>query len=376
MKTQNVGIRARLIAGAMAGVLTFGFSGLPGLVAVANAQPKKPAAAPAPATKKPTAAAKPAATGGDADLKKARDAYANGEAKFKGGDYAGALTEFQTADAIKPSPQAARYIGLCQDNLGKFPDAVASYDRFLTNVPAKLQKEGEEITKRVEQIKVMPARIHVVSVPPGASIAVDTKPSMAVAPTDVELTPGKHTLHFAADGRLPQDKDVDVQYAARQDLRVELEKKPEAPPAAPVAVATVPVTPEPTTTSPPTSLEPRSKVPAFITGGLAIAAAGVGTTFGILALSSRSDFNKTPTTDKADTGENQALIADMAFGVALTLGITSLVLFLSGDDDGPPSAKAGATGPTQVAAKKPVITFSAAPIVTTKGAGAGAVLRF
>ena len=66
---------------------------------------------------------------------------------------------------------------------------------------------------------------------------------------------------------------------------------------------------------------------------------GIGTAFGVMALNDKSNFNTTPTTATADNGENHALIADMAFGVALTLGVTSAVLFLSKDDSGPAAAK-------------------------------------
>ncbi len=80
-------------------------------------------------------------------------------------------------------------------------------------------------------------------------------------------------------------------------------------------------------------------VPAYVTLGIAGAAAVVGTIFGVQALSSKSDFDKTPNTDKADDTERSALIADMAFGVAITLGVTGVVL-LTSDDDPPPAAAA------------------------------------
>ena len=88
---------------------------------------------------------------------------------------------------------------------------------------------------------------------------------------------------------------------------------------------------------PPPPPEPRSLVPAYVTLGIAGAAAVVGTIFGVQALSAKSDFDKTPNTDKADDTERNALIADMAFGVAITLGVTGVVL-LTSNDDPPPSA--------------------------------------
>jgi hypothetical protein len=81
-------------------------------------------------------------------------------------------------------------------------------------------------------------------------------------------------------------------------------------------------------------------VPAYVTLGIAGAGAVVGTIFGLKALSSKSDFNDKPSTKSADDTERNALIADMAFGVAITLGVTGVVLLTSDDDSGKETAKA------------------------------------
>lgn len=119
-------------------------------------------------------------------------------------------------------------------------------------------------------------------------------------------------------------------------------------------------------------------IPAYVTGGIAVVAAGVGTGFGIAALGTRDDFNKTPTTKKADDGENQALIADMCFGIAITFGVTSAVLFLS--DNGSKAASNAVPGaspaPKKAAANKSSFTITPTPIVNAHGGGAGALIRF
>ena len=68
--------------------------------------------------------------------------------------------------------------------------------------------------------------------------------------------------------------------------------------------------------------------------------------------------------DKADQVEKDALIADMALGAAITLGVTGTVLLLtSGGDE-----KTGQSTPrTQ---------FQVAPILSPGRAGAAATLRF
>jgi hypothetical protein len=98
----------------------------------------------------------------------------------------------------------------------------------------------------------------------------------------------------------------------------------------------------------------------------------VGTAFGIMALHDKSEFNKTPTEALADDGENKALVSDMAFGVAVTLGVTSTVLFLS-HDDSPAPQTASAPRPVRAASG---ISVTATPIVTPHGGGAGALIRF
>jgi hypothetical protein len=312
----------------------------------------------------------------DAQKTEAKKHYGEGEKKFKAGDYAGALPEFQAADAIKSTPQAQRYIGLCQDNLGHYTEAVAAYDSFLANVPDKLKKEGEEIKAREAVIKAMPARLHIDTTPPGASIMADGK-SLGTTPTDVELAPGKHILHLELAGYLPIDRDLDLTFGQKQDIKTDLTAKPVEPVAKqePVAppVDVKPAGPPPEQPKP----ESHSKLPAIITGSLAIVAIGIGTGFGIAALAKQSDFNNNPTADTADTGENFALVADMAFGVAITLGVTSAVLFLTKDDDAPPPPPpANAAPQKQARAKKHPLRIIPTPFVLPNGGGAGAFLRF
>jgi hypothetical protein len=114
-------------------------------------------------------------------------------------------------------------------------------------------------------------------------------------------------------------------------------------------------------------------VPAYVTGAVAIVAAGVGTGFGIKALSQSNDFKDNPTTKKADDGENNALVADMMFGIAITFGVTSAVLFLSSDE--PKSAKAS-TPVKAAAAPKKKVTIVPAPYVSPSGGGVATTVRF
>jgi PEGA domain len=331
---------------------------------------------------KPKGGAPAAAASADKPLDKkqladAKKHYGDGVTKYTAGDFAGALVDFQAADGVKQTPQTARYIGLCLDKLGRFDEALTAYNRFLGDVPAKMAAQGDEIKARVAAIQQLPGKLHVTSDPAASAFSIDGKPAASPTPTDVDIPPGHHTLHFSAAGHDPVDKDVDVTYASRQDVNATLPVS--APPPPPVAIVSAPpppaaVPPPPITPPPPPA--PHSNTAAWITGGAAVVAVGVGTAFGVMALNDKSNFNSNPTTQTADNGENHALIADMAFGVAITLGVTSLVLFLSRDDaPGAPTALA-AHSTNEAKADRPSFTIIPSPIVTAHGAGAGATVQF
>lgn len=360
----------RVIAGGVAGVLALAQA------PIVFAQP----AAPKPAATAPAAISK-------SDLTAAKKHYSDGEKKYKAGDFAGALADFQQANEIKSTPHAERYLGLCEDNLGHYQAALEWYDKFLTHVPDKLASQGDELRKREGEIKAMPGKVHIDSTPQGAAVAIDDKPPTGLTPLDVDLAPGPHTVKLTAPGRVPTSKPVDVAFASTGTVSAELaaEPPPPPPPVAPTPVAAVApadATPPAATPVAPASTEPRSKVPAIVTGALAIAAAGVGTVFGIIALGDRNDFNNTPTSAIADRGDSHALIADMAFGVALTFGVTSAVLFFTKDEapvttsSNAPTTKAGGAGATAKTAAASGITFTPTPIVGPHTGGAGFVLRF
>jgi len=347
-------VGSKVVAGVLAGALVIAQA--PG--AWAQARPAPPAAGP-----------------NRADLAAAKRHYGEGEKKFKAGEFALAENEFKAANDVKSTPQAERFIGMCEDSQGHFRAAVEWYERFLTHVPDKMSAQGDEIRKREGEIKALPGKVHLESNPPGASVKIDDKPQPAPTPVDVELSPGQHVVRLSAPGRLPTEKTIDVAFASTQTVAADLDAEPPPPPPPPVAA--VPPPPPPPATPPPPPPEPRSKLPAYITGGLAVAAAGVGTVFGIMALSDKSDFDKNPTTSKADNGDTHALIADMSFGVALTFGVTSAVLFLT-KDEAPPPATSSASRPVtaKADAKKSGVTITPTPIVGPHSGGAGLVLKF
>jgi hypothetical protein len=292
----------------------------------------------------------------DEKREQAREAYAEGEAKFKAEDYAGAAEGYRRANEILPSPQAQFKVAAALDKAGKTTEAVEAYEKFLATAPA--DKMDEQKTQAKDRVGALAqGSITVLSEPGDAMVKIDGAPAEGKTPLKTKVKPGKHTVEVSLADHETVSKEVDV--TPNGDARVSVKLPSTAPPPAPPpVVAVAPPAPPPEKPAEP----PPSKTPAYVTLGLAGAGAIVGTIFGIAALGSKSDFDKTPTTKTADSAERNALISDMAFGAAVTLGVTGTVLYLN------------ATKKQEAA--KAASSFRIAPIVTPKTQGAAATFSF
>jgi PEGA domain len=323
------------------------------------------------------------------DLAVAKQHFDDGEAKFRARDYGGAEIDFRIANNIKATPQAERYIGRCLDELGRLQSAAEWYDKFLAHAPDKMAVLADKTRRRLLAIRATPGKVHVESNPVGAAVTIDGKREAEPAPLDVELSPGPHTIGLAAPGRTKLERVIDVAFASAQTVSADLEAE-----AAPPEAASEPVAAEATDEAPPPQAQPAeaeagpveapSRIPAYVTGGVAVVAAGVGAIFGVMALNDKATFDSTPSRQNADTRNVHALIADLALGSALALGITSVILFVTSRGPSapadktakPPVVKGGSPRKSDAANGATVLTLTAAPMVGPHSGGAALVVRF
>lgn len=320
-----------------------------------------PALAMAQAKPKATKTAKASKADEEQKRAAARQHYADAEEKLRTGDFQGAFEGYKAANDLLPAPITIFKMAFCQDKLGKTKDALAGYEAFLAaNAPGALEDRVAEAEGRMKELRAkLPGTLRVGSTPEGASVFVDDVAQEGVAPIDLELSPGRHTVRLQLEGHEPASKEVEVKPGGSEALSLTLaELQPSEIVAAPSDVA-------PPAAAETAEVSTSSKVVPYVLVGLAGAGAVVGGVFGVKAMQSKRDFDKgTRTSAKADEADRSALIADMAFGAALTFGITGLVLLLT--DDGP-------SAETQTA-KRSSVQFS--PYVSTEGAGAGAFVQF
>lgn len=314
----------------------------------------------APAAEAQQEAASSAASNDEERRAQARAAFEAAQKAFEEGDYATAYAQFRAAHDLIPSPHAEYWMAASLDHQGREQEAARAYQAFLSHPGASHVGEDKvaEARSRFAELKgKLPARVTVTTDPAGAQVTIDGAVQPGTTPLTVELAPGAHRVEASLSGYLPAASDLQVQGGDELEQRIALEPEPAA---APVEQAPA----EPVSTEP----AERSLLPAYITLGLAGAGLVTGTIFGIKALADKSDFNDNPTASRADAVERNALIADMAFGVAITLGITGIVLLTSSDSDTEQTARAKQ--------KRAEPSFAFAPVVGPQLGGAAARVTF
>ena len=295
----------------------------------------------------------------------ARTAYGAGREAYAAGQYAAAAAHFARADALVPAIQAKYWRAMSLDKLGDVAGAFAAFGVLLTD--AQKDELGAEkleaAAARQRELAAVPADLVVTTTPAGAHVQVSGVDLPTPTPLSLRLAPGRHELLISLPGY--ESQRVQINATPGAELRPSLTLLPQA--AAPLAAA-------PGLTAPPTDVglaaletgsAERSLVPGYVTLGIAGASAIVGTIFGIRALGDKKDYDDAPSTKRADDVERNALIADMAFGVTLTLGITGIVLLVADD-----SAPQALSRPSQTAG------LHLLPYVSPRGAGAAAALSF
>jgi len=358
--------------------------------------PAKAAKGPAKAAKHPAKVAKAKPLTDKQRKDGARKAYKEAEHKFKEGNYQAALEHYKEADDLLPIAATKYKMAVCRDKLGEVVEAAGAYQVFLDASPDP-KKMGDAIAdarSRLESLKKTPGKVRIAIEPPTVArlqIAIDngqpqpaaletinlppppppppggpppTAPATAKGVT-LKMAPGHHKITAMGEGFDPSSTELDLSFGETRDAKLTLNPAPPPPPA---PIAQEPPPPPP----PPPPAAPRSNVPAYVTLGLAGAGLVVGGVFGGLALSSKSTFNKTPTTENADKTDRNALISDMSFAVALTFGVTGAVLLLSNDSPAQEQQKAGAAKPH----KKSAVRGFVSPYFSPQGGGAAALLTF
>lgn len=144
----------------------------------------------------------------------------NAERAYREGRYDDAAQAFLAADRIQPSPAIQLALGKIYEQLNDPSRALAAYREYFARSPrapdrAQVQTRvaalaGQLAEKGVQQISVS-------SVPPGATVIIDTKP-LGTTPIYVDLPPGSHHLEYHLQNY--ESAALDFELSPQQPLNV------------------------------------------------------------------------------------------------------------------------------------------------------------
>ena len=281
-----------------------------------------PAGEPVPATAPPAA---PAAEVEAPELQAARAHFKQGMAYAVAGNCGAAIAEFEAAYKLAPRPNALYNIAQCEERLFRYDLAIATYERYLREAPSDAP-DRSAVQAALGTLRNLLGVVHLTT-NVQAEVWIDDRLA-GVAPGDVYVPAGGHSLEVRAQGFIPQRAEVKL--VGRQEIALMLTLEQ--------ARTTVEVT------------ETTGLTPVLFWVGTAATAitlgVGIGFAFEVGALHGDADSLPPvdPRRDEARSDiESAELTADIFFGSALVLGIgTTIVGFLT-DWDGDERATERAT---------------------------------
>jgi hypothetical protein len=179
----------------------------------------------------------------------------DGARAYQAGNYAAALTRFQEAYAVFPSPRLLFNLGQCYGRVDRYVEATESYERFLAsagNAPASARTEAE---RSLEQMRDKVAHLEVAANVAAAEVWIDGQSrGLTPLPRPVLVATGAHQVLVRKAGAEPFERRLEVVGGTLARIDAELRFPPPAPP--PPAAVVAPATPPTLVLAAPAALAP------------------------------------------------------------------------------------------------------------------------
>jgi hypothetical protein len=265
-------------------------------------------------------------------------------------DYAHACPKFAESERLDPGGGTILNLALCHEAEGKTASAWTEFNESLSRAIRDGRPEREARAK--ERIAVLEPKLSrlTVSVASGApadlELTVDGAPwGAAMRGAAVPMDPGPHVIVARTAGASPWTTTVTLgPNADTKTVRVPALGSSVASVPPPSTSTTQPVAPPAPPETPP-GTGGGDRAAAWIIGGAGVAALGVGSAFGVLALSKRSDSNANCPASGGCTQQgvnlnNQAItyawVSDFGVGLGAIGVLAGVYLLLTSHGDAPP----------------------------------------
>ncbi|HEY4159936.1 MAG TPA: PEGA domain-containing protein [Polyangiaceae bacterium] len=221
------------------------------------------------------------------DSERANALFKKGKLAYTDGHLQDALRLYGEAWQLKQSPDIAANLAQTEAEL-HIPRAAADHFAFALEhlLPSSTEEQKTALNQGLELEKKEIGTLHITLEPADAAIAIDGVATSLHPSGDLYVDPGEHRCAVTREGYQASEQTVKVSKGGSQVLWVKLNPS-DGGGAVGVGPATSPSAGQSDTGAPPTdsgASHPRSLVPAYIGGGIAV----VGVAAGFVFLASRS----------------------------------------------------------------------------------------
>lgn len=284
------------------------------------------------------------------DLARARQMYGQGLTQEAAGDWAGALSAFQSVARIKMTPQVRFHIARCKENLGRLNEALGGYrlaeyeagqagdkDELLIEI----QKAREALEKRVPKLVIERGE--------GAEAIKIELDGVVLGQSqigrEVNVDPGPHVVAGVLPGGKRFERTVEVTEGKSETLRLDVPEGLTASEPAPNPGAGSKPT-ETATTSPKPETGGSSALP-WVIGGVGVASLAASGVFYLMKNNAEDELDKgclgrvCPDTlsSTQDKGKTYATLTGVTLGVGVVgVGVATVMLLSSGSSSPPERA--------------------------------------
>lgn len=276
--------------------------------------------------------------------------------QMRGGNFAEACPKLESSQRIDPAVGTLLYLAECYEKQERTASAWVTFRDAAALARASNQLDRASVAeKRADQLQKELALV-TIDVELEARKIAGLQVRCGPVPVDISLgtitvpvDPGQVTVEASAPGYLPFTRQLNVDAKGRGTVSIPVltsDGSTPAPSPSPVAVgvapAAAPVDPQagaPAPTPPPTDSESSATpIAPFVLGAVGIVGLGVGSYFGLQAMSDADDANELCPDgrctsqhgeDLMDDARTSATVSNIAFGVGAAALVTGVVLYFA-----------------------------------------------
>jgi hypothetical protein len=286
----------------------------------------------------------------------AQSLFEDGRRLMAAGEFASACPKLAESQALDPSGGTLLNLALCHEKQGRLATAWSDFKEALSVARRDNRADRFEVAREhlaALEPKVPMLTIRVASAKPEQQVLLDGAPLRPAAwGTPIAIDPGPHRLEASATGHATWSAPVEMTVAEHKVVMIpELTAETALGPTQPLATDAAP------TQAP--AEGGGSNALGWVVLGTGVVALGVGSYFGVTALSTQSDVEKECPTSKTcsrrgDDLSDDAQAAAWASNIGIGVGIVGIVvggyLLLTAPGSAKPDTARAVTGPLRVSA--------------------------